>query len=244
LSKGRNERAVVTLVAMRSGKIDGGRCERGFDALQLGFEALSISLGRRRLCGGSIFRRRLPIRISLSRKRNNRSSAGTKLLACLPQCIGPAPVFWRQGDEDLALVVSCHVLQKQRALPFIRAPLTESEKATEAAIGSAVGGQAEQAWRILQVEAGADDQLQSGFLRSRVRPHDTGERIAIRYGERGKAKRLGLGDQRVRMGAAPQEREVRRNLQLGIGGRGGHGQLSSPEQSVHVPDRRPGLGIA
>jgi len=113
LSKSRNACAVVALVAIRGGKIDGGWCERRFDALQLGFEALCISLGRRRVCGGSIFRRSLSIRrISSSPKRNNRSTAGIKLLSCLPQCFAPTPVLRRQGDEDLTLIVSRYVLQK------------------------------------------------------------------------------------------------------------------------------------
>src|SRR5690606_17470282 len=146
LSKSRNAGAVVALIAIRGSKIDGGWCERGFDALKLVFEALSVFFRRRRLCGGSIFRRRLSIqgcRMSPNRKRNNRSPAGIKLLSCLPQCFAPTPVLRRQSDKDLALVVGRYVFQKQCALPFFSPALTEREEAAEAAIGGAVRGQAE-----------------------------------------------------------------------------------------------------
>ncbi len=111
------------------------------------------------------------------------------------------------------------VVERQQALPFVGTALAEREETREAAIGGAIGRQAEQARRVGEIEPGTDDEFEVDLLRRHIRPHDAGERIAIGDRQRRQTKRLGLRDQLMRVGAAAQEGEVRRHLQLRIGGR-------------------------
>ncbi len=60
--------------------------------------------------------------------------------------------------------MGCDIVEEERALPFLGAALTERQKPAEPAVSRPIGRIGEQAWRILQIEPGADDEFDAGFL--------------------------------------------------------------------------------
>ncbi len=98
--------------------------------------------------------------------------------------LAPIPVLGRQRDEDLPLGVARDVVEIKRALAFFGAPLPEREQPRQPAIGRAVAREAQEARRILQVEARADDKAQAHLLGCHMRAHDAGERVAVGDGDR------------------------------------------------------------
>ena len=130
------------------------------------------------------------------------------------------------------------IVEKERALPLLGAHLPERQQAREAAIGGAVARQAQEARAVLQIETRPDDELQPDLLGGEVRAHDAGKRVAVGDGERGQAQRLRLRDELLAMRGAAQEREVGRDLQLGVARRVLL-PYRSPEQPVQEPARLP-----
>jgi hypothetical protein len=128
----------------------------------------------------------------------------------------PVPVVGDKRDEDLALGVLCDIVEKERALALLGAHLADGEQAGETAVGLAVARQAQEAQVLLQIEPRADDELQPDLLGGGVRAHDARKRIAVRDGERGKPQRLRLRDELLSVRGPAQEREVGRDLQLGV----------------------------
>ena len=108
------------------------------------------------------------------------------------------------------------IVEIKRALALLGAHLPKREQPRQPAIGCPVARQAHEARAILQVEARADDELEPHLLGRDVRAHDARKRIAIGDGDRVEAQRLRLRDELLAVGGAAQEREVGRDLQLGI----------------------------
>ena len=130
----------------------------------------------------------------------------------------PVPTLGRHDDKHLALRMRRDVGERQVALAFLRAALTQRQEAAEAAVGFPVLRIADEAQAILEIETGADDEAKARLLGRHVRAHDAGERIAVGEAEPREAESFRLSHEFVRVRAPAQEREIRDHLQLGIGG--------------------------
>ena len=139
------------------------------------------------------------------------------LETCGIRGFAPAPALWRDCNEDLAVCGGSDVLERENALAFVGAPLTERKQSAKTAIGRAVRRQTEDTWRVGEIEADTDNELETDLLCGHMRAHDAGKRIAVRHRQRRKTQRLSLLHQLMRVRAPAQEGEVGRHLQLGIG---------------------------
>ena len=77
----------------------------------------------------------------------------------------------QERNKDLTCRVGSHIFKVQCALAFDGAALAERQEPAQAAVGGAVSRKAEQAWRVGQIEAGADDEAKAGFLGGDMRAH-------------------------------------------------------------------------
>ena len=108
------------------------------------------------------------------------------------------------------------------AIAFLRPALAQGEQAGEAGVGRLVLRETQQADAVLQIQPGADQQLDPGPFGRAVGPDDPGERVAVGHADRAVAQLGRPHHQFLRMRAAAQEAEIRRHLQLGVGrNRGG-----------------------
>jgi hypothetical protein len=80
-----------------------------------------------------------------------------------------------------------HVGKNQPAAVLGRAPAAGGNEPGEAAVGGAVGRQAEQAWRILKVEPCADDKPDAELLCCNMGANDAGKAVAVGEGDGMKA---------------------------------------------------------
>jgi hypothetical protein len=128
--------------------------------------------------------------------------------------IGPV----RNQDRDQTLAMIDNIIPGQRAAALSGARLAQGQETAETAIGGAVGGIDKQRGAVGQVEPAADNGAHAGDLGRFVRPHDAGQRMTIGDAERSDPEQGGLSEQFLDARRAAQEREVRRDLQLGIGG--------------------------
>ena len=110
------------------------------------------------------------------------------------------PLDRRQHDQSLALCMGLHVAPCESALALGSAPPPDGQKARKPPVGGAVGGQAERARPVLEVEAGADDQGDAATARCGVGAHDAGQAVAVHDGNGAVAER-GSGFHPVRGGA-------------------------------------------
>src|SRR5581483_5216515 len=92
-------------------------------------------------------------------------------------------------------------------------------------IGGAIGGIAEQARPIPQVEPAADDEPAAVFLRRLEGAHRARERVAVGDRDGAVAEPRCLHDQLLRMRGAAQKREIAGDLELDVAG---HGTLTLP----------------
>src|SRR5262249_11379430 len=93
-----------------------------------------------------------------------------------------------------------------------------------------------------QVEPAADKGAHASDLCRFVRPDDAGQRMTIGDTERGNPEQGGLGEQFLDARCAAQEREMRRDLQFGVGGSTGGGHAKMPWMSQRmspVPESSP-----
>ncbi len=104
------------------------------------------------------------------------------------------------------------------ARAFLGAALAARQQAAQPAIGGAVGREAEQARRVRQIEAAADDEAEVELLGGGMGAHHAGERVAVGDGDGAVAELARAQHQLGRMRGAAQEGEIGGDLQLGIGG--------------------------
>ena len=138
----------------------------------------------------------------------------------------------RQKREHLPLVMGQHILQRQGAAGLGRPQLAVGQERAEPRIGRFVGGPAEQRGAADKVEPAADQEAQARFLGLLMRPDDAGEAVAVGEREAGETQGLGLYHQLLGMRGAPQEAEVRGDLQLGVGGHGAPAMISRTDVQV------------
>ena len=127
--------------------------------------------------------------------------------------IGPGR---RQRRDDLPLSPGDKILEVEPAFALRSPAFAERQQPAQAAIGRAVGRIAEQAGRVGEVEARADDEAQPGLFGGRMGAHDTGERIAVGDRDGAVAQFERPGNQFLGMRGAFQEAEIARHLQFGI----------------------------
>ncbi len=160
-------------------------------------------------------------------------------------CFPPVPAVGRQGDEDLPLGMAGDIGEREHALSLGGAALAAGQQAAEAAIGGAVGRQCDEARGVGEIEAGADDELETDLLGGEMGAGGAGEGIAVGDGDGGKAESLGGRHQFLGVGTAVEEGEVGCHLQFRIsrgvvgGGRegGAHATVASAEEAVQEPRR-------
>ena len=126
----------------------------------------------------------------------------------------------RQGDEDLALARRDHLLEGEMALPLDGAAVAGGEQAAQPAVGLAVGRIAGRLEAVRRDEPGADQQPDLVLLGRPMRPHHAGQRIAVGDADGGKPQLRRPLHHLLRVRRPPQEREIGRRHQLGVGGHG------------------------
>ena len=140
------------------------------------------------------------------------------------------------------------------AIAFPGPALAQGEQAGEAGIGRLVLRETQQADSVLQIQPGADQQLDPGPFGRAVGPDDPGQRVAVGHADRAVTQFRRPHDQFLRVRAAAQEAEIRRRLQFGIsegrdGGRardrtGGAGQGGGAAVKGHGALRLAGGGMS
>ena len=109
------------------------------------------------------------------------------------------------------------VVEMERAFPLLGAALAEREQPAEPAVSGAVRWVGEQARRIVEIEARADDEFDAADLaRRKMRAHHAGKRVAVGDGDCRKPKRLCRRHQLLGMRAATQEGEIGGDVELGV----------------------------
>ena len=127
------------------------------------------------------------------------------------------------NDEDQALGMGRDIIEKERALPFLGAALTERQQPAEPAVSRAIGRIGKQVWRILQIEPDADDKFDAGLLGGEMGANRAGKRVAVGDGDGVESQGLGRRHQFLGMGAAGEKGEIAGDLELGVAGHGeGH----------------------
>ena len=137
--------------------------------------------------------------------------------------LGPA---WRQDDGQDAFGMGREVVEGEVALPLRRPAVADRQQAGEPFVGFEIGGIGEQRIAVARLEAGADQQLESLFVRDRkffvvfldrrIGPHHAGQGVAVGDADGGVAEADRLQRQLARVRAAAQEAVVGRDLQLGV----------------------------
>src|SRR5882672_4567141 len=89
---------------------------------------------------------------------------------------GLAELVRRQGDDELSRAMRYDIGVIEMALALGGAPLADRKQARQISIGGPVGGEAEQAAAVAQVEPAARDEANADFLRRLVAAHDAGQR--------------------------------------------------------------------
>ena len=115
------------------------------------------------------------------------------------------------------------VFPGEMAFSLGRAPSSRGDEAGEGAVAVPGGGEAEKAWAIGEVEAGARDEVEAGAPSGLVGAHDPGKRVAVGQGEGAVAQLDCAFDHLIGVGGAPQEGEVAGDLEFGVGAIGGSG---------------------
>jgi hypothetical protein len=131
---------------------------------------------------------------------------------------GGGKIVRGEGDEDHPFGMGGDIIEMKLAFAFLGAALAQGQQAAQPAIGRAVAGISEQARRVLEIEADADDQLDAGLLGGEMSTDRAGERVPIGDGDGREAKRLRRRHQFLGMRAAAQEREVGGDIELGVRG--------------------------
>ena len=115
------------------------------------------------------------------------------------------------------------ILDGQKAAPLLGPPLAHREHPGEPPVAGAIRGVDDDLRGVLFLgkdDAGADRQADAALLRGHVGPNDAREGVAICDGGEAVAQRGGGMDELFRVAGSAQEAEVRRDPELGIGGRG------------------------
>ena len=137
--------------------------------------------------------------------------------------IGPV----RHQDRDQSFAMRDDIIPGKRAAALSGAPLAQGQQTAEPAIGGTVCRIDQQRGAVGQIKPGADDGAHAGDLGRFVCPDDAGQRMTIGDAERADPEQGGLGEQFLDARRAAQEREMRRDLQFGVGdpARGGHAKM-------------------
>ena len=126
------------------------------------------------------------------------------------------PIGRRQGEKDLSLAMVRHIVQREHAVAFDGAALSERQEPAEPPIGRAIRWQTDQARGIGKVEPRPDDEAHLSLLGREISARDARQGIAIRDRNGAETERLGGGDQLLGMRSTLQEGEIGRDLKFGI----------------------------
>jgi hypothetical protein len=98
------------------------------------------------------------------------------------------------GNEDpnLARAPFDNIVPREPAGALARPTLACREESAEAAIGGTIGRIDEKRRPVLKVQSAPDEEANTSDLRSLVRSHDPGERVAVDHAEGGDAEHRGL----------------------------------------------------
>ena len=121
-------------------------------------------------------------------------------------------LFRRQCDDDLSPAVGEQFGKPDPALSLRGALPSHRQQPRQPAIGGAVGGKAEETWRILQIEPGAHHQPYPNLLGHDVRADYPRQRIPVGNADRRQPQRGRRHHQFLRVRGAAQEAEVGRDL--------------------------------
>ena len=109
------------------------------------------------------------------------------------------------------------IVEMERAFPLLGAALAEREQAAEPAVSGAVRWIGEQARRIVEIEARADDEFDAAdFACGKMRAHHAGKRVAVGDGDCREPERLRRRHQLLGVRAAAQEGEIGGDVELGV----------------------------
>ena len=97
-------------------------------------------------------------------------------------------------------------------------PSRDRDQPAQLRVAGQVLDQQDQPQAVVELEFGADDELDAGDLRRLVRTHDARQRTLVGDRQRLVAAARGALEQLLGAGSAAQEREVRQAVQLGIRG--------------------------
>ena len=122
----------------------------------------------------------------------------------------------RKSDENLAVGVGEQILAADPALAFGCPALAQRQQLRQASVGGAVGGKAQHAETVLEVEPAADHEPYPGMARHEMGAHDAGQAVAV--GDRdGAVAEPGRGQgQLLRVRGAAQEAEITGDLKLDV----------------------------
>ncbi len=123
----------------------------------------------------------------------------------------------RQPDRQAVARVHLEVAQLHRVFALGAAPARQRDQARELGVGTAVGRQQHQQQFAVEVELGADDQVQAVLARRHVGLDHAGQRALVGDRERAVALPRGLGDQLLGVRSATQEAEITDAVQFGVG---------------------------
>ena len=113
--------------------------------------------------------------------------------------------------------------------------LSNRQQPAKPSISRAVLGVAQEIGRAVhEGQAAADDQFHVQFAGRKVSAHDAGKRVAVGYGDGGKAEFGGADDEFVRMRGSFQKGEIGRHLQFGVTHWARHAHLSSVGTPMHT----------
>lgn len=136
----------------------------------------------------------------------------------------------RNERGDQALAVSDDIRPFEMAFRLAPSFFAKRKQSAQARIGGAIRRIDQDRQSVRQIEAAADDEAYACGFRRLMGAHDPGKRVAVDDRQGLDAEQRSLGEQLLAGGRAPQEAEMRGDLQLGVAGRAGHPKIPCRNQ--------------
>ena len=134
--------------------------------------------------------------------------------------VGGLGVLRRQQDGEQPVGLRGEVVPAERARPLPGPALAQRQQPAQPGVGGSVNRVHQHRHAVRQIQPAADHQPHAKLHRPLMRPHDSGQRVAIGDGECGQPHGVRLQQQLLHMAGAAEEGVVGGDLQFGVAAMG------------------------